>query len=754
MIRAAAVQRGRTGPIQRFSKSREPDPVVERLLLDVLDPTIHPSRLLQLMFDRTRVMQFACLFGGGVGFLTCPSVVPSDLDDPVVVASLSDEIGQAIPVSLNLSDFLSRFTSLVRGEDATALSLFKHPTSPDRIDPVPPEALHTRTALQPTLERLEFPMPDDPQPGDRPVIVVLPSVIPLPPGVTFEPVPILEDFVVNDDTYAPLRVWVNAVKYCRAKNTGLSVTAGGPLFLPDGLLVGDDKTDPFEGLDISNRPFGGLAMIPPLTPTFGEVTTTIRQVSEDVWERLGLSIPGPAPATAAQPVGGVPGWTPEHLKAVIEPVVNKDKKFRLADRTAARYRVFLAAPGDPAGPSPTVVILPNLKKEFVTYLEESTGAAAADDLKEIVRNRTLAVARSLLASDRDVTFEADLITLAWSDRIRSFSWLAERFTFIQKKGFQDRLGLVHFLTPDRSGLSTLVEGDSQAKTITLANSSDSTAQLDASKASKMYTSGRCSTFRDVIEAVTNLRHFFTNLVDNVDDCILIKCLTEYTDLLASKEGRFFFEANGKSPRLAHHVWQDLQLILTNFVEIAMNSQLYKAALAGNAISSTNYEVATAVARTCLTDLRVAINGNNMGKFAGIPHATQWLSGSNARTGHGDHGEDAGGSSSKRARITPADTDEIERKKGLGLLIFDPKVAGSKRLPTLEVYGKRRGARNPERLCMKFLLRGSHCPNPSCKFPHITNVDVLDSVEREKLLDVVQKTPGLDWAPGKAPPGTK
>ena len=100
MIRAAAVQRGRTGPTQRFSKSREPDPVVERLLLDVLDPTIHPSRLLQLMFDRTRVMQFACLFGGGVGFLTCPSVVPSDLEDPVVVASLSDEIGQAIPVFL------------------------------------------------------------------------------------------------------------------------------------------------------------------------------------------------------------------------------------------------------------------------------------------------------------------------------------------------------------------------------------------------------------------------------------------------------------------------------------------------------------------------------------------------------------------------------------------------------------------------------------------------------------------------------
>ena len=114
----------------------------------------------------------------------------------------------------------------------------------------------------------------------------------------------------------------------------------------------------------------------------------------------------------APPLGGAvgPGWTPEHLKAVIEPVVNRDKKFRLADQTAARYRVFLAAPGDPNGPTPLVVIIPQLKKEFISFLEVSTGAAAADDLKEMTRNRIWSVSKSPLSLDREVTLEADLIT--------------------------------------------------------------------------------------------------------------------------------------------------------------------------------------------------------------------------------------------------------------------------------------------------------------------------------------------------------
>ena len=56
MLRAAAIQRGRSGPTQRFSKSKEADPVLEHLLVETLNPEIHSARRVQLLFDRTRVV--------------------------------------------------------------------------------------------------------------------------------------------------------------------------------------------------------------------------------------------------------------------------------------------------------------------------------------------------------------------------------------------------------------------------------------------------------------------------------------------------------------------------------------------------------------------------------------------------------------------------------------------------------------------------------------------------------------------------
>ena len=137
MLRAAAIQRGRSGPTQRFSKSKEADPVLEHLLLETLNPDIHSARRVQLLFDRTRVSQFACLFGQGVGFFTCPTITSSDLEDPMVAGSLSDQIGHAIPVTVSLSDFLSYFTSLAKQGDVDAFSLLVHPTKPDLIGPNP-----------------------------------------------------------------------------------------------------------------------------------------------------------------------------------------------------------------------------------------------------------------------------------------------------------------------------------------------------------------------------------------------------------------------------------------------------------------------------------------------------------------------------------------------------------------------------------------------------------------------------------------
>lgn len=100
-----------------------------------------------------------------------------------------------------------------------------------------------------------------------------------------------------------------------------------------------------------------------------------------------------------------------------------------------------------------------------------------------------------------------------------------------------------------------------------------------------------------------------------------------------------------------------------------------------------------------------------------------------------------------------DSAEVERRKGLGILVFDTTASGTTRLPTINVYTKKKGAKTPERLCMKFLTRGHSCANASCKFPHVTNVDSLPDPEKAKFVAFVKKQPGLSWVEGRAPSGT-
>ena len=100
-----------------------------------------------------------------------------------------------------------------------------------------------------------------------------------------------------------------------------------------------------------------------------------------------------------------------------------------------------------------------------------------------------------------------------------------------------------------------------------------------------------------------------------------------------------------------------------------------------------------------------------------------------------------------------DPAEAERRKTMGLLDFDSTAAGSTRLPICPVYFKRKGAKTPERLCMRFLTRGHVCDRGDCKFPHLTTIAQLSDTDKTKFTDFVKKQPGLSFAEGRAPPGT-
>ena len=111
---------------------------------------------------------------------------------------------------------------------------------------------------------------------------------------------------------------------------------------------------------------------------------------------------------------------------------------------------------------------------------------------------------------------------------------------------------------------------------------------------------------------------------------------------------------------------------------------------------------------------------------------------------------AGDQAAKRQKTN--DPGEIDRRKTLGMLTFDTGVAGTTRLPLINVYAKKRGSKVQERLCLRFLTQGYYCGKENCKLPHITNMNTLDGPNKEKFISFVKTQAGFGWAEGKAPPG--
>jgi hypothetical protein len=450
-------------------------------------------------------------------------------------------------------------------------------------------------------------------------------------------------------------------------------------------------------------------------------------------------------------------------------LVPKEKTFSSASRTASRYRLLLAGAPLANAAVPDSVALPVLCDEFKAYLAIASSATAGDDLKELIRSK-LTIANSSPASiDKDVTLEPDNITLAFSDRLRTFAWLHDKLVSTSHVGAKSMLGLLQLLTPDRDALAVVAEGDQEATTLLMSNSTSSSAQLDASKASKLYCSGRLTTFRHSYEAICNFRCLVSAMVADLGSPLVLQKLLEYSSLLVDRQGRVFFESYKHSPYLSIHPWQDLQSILSAFCRIATDSTLYGAGTRGDPIAYTNYRSAIDVADALVSDLRAILNGNGLGKFEGTPICAPWFgSVSSPRsvvpvvTPRSSPDAASGGGEPKRQKTQVAsgankkaqgDSADADRKKALGILTFDPAVAGSHRLPHINVYHKNRNAKTPERLCMKFLTRGFTCDRADCKLPHVVHIDTLTAAERTKLTEFVRKQPGLAWAEGKAPAGT-
>jgi hypothetical protein len=752
--RIIALRRGKTGDIQSFSLARPANPTVTDVLSTTLGGVNQAFRT-QVLGDPANVHQFACVFGDSLGLFTRPTVIPNGTGGFNVLGNFTDTLGEPCPLLVTLAEFQGHFTTLVRKEDAQAFGLATHPTGPDTVEG--PTIAGRR--LEATLGRLNFPVPEFPDEGELPVIAALPNFLPIGPGQTFPHLLSIMDPTSFRDGFPLFETYNSGLAYARAYNDGNSVTVGGPLFHLPSLTLAPGVADPFALLTIGPPPRLLNALLPnhPLYPRGRDL---LQAWSETIWIELGSAMdPEPVPA-----VGGG-GFTPATLRAVLEPLVAKEKTFANAPRGIARYRLLMAASPDPGSTTPDSMVLPELCDEFKVYISINSSAIAAQDLQELVKSKLRIANASRAAIDKDVTLESANITVAFSDRIRTYAWLDEKMVIAEDTHAKSKLGMLQFLTPDRAGLAVVVDSDRDAATLLMSNSSSSTAQLDASKSSKLYCGGHLRTFRHSYEAVCNLRCLLSVIVEDLVRPLVLVKLLEYVSLLVDREGRLFFDTfQGRSPHLALHPFQDLQTILSAFVSrVTTDANNYGAASRGEPIAVRHYESAIQVADALTADLRAILHGNGLGKFQDIPTFAEWYLPNKPIVTPPRGGAAAlPGKEPKRQRTSDAatppgrpavDAAVLETRKALGLLVFDSAVAGSTRLPNINVYHKKQGAKSPERLCLKFLTRGFACDKEDCKLPHVTGLNVLRPAERTKLIDFVKKQPGMAWAEGKGPAGT-
>lgn len=746
--RVLALRMGKTGDNQRFSTARARSDDNERLLTEAMQPGINPQRRIQLLSDPTHCYQFLCRWTTTTGFITRPSIETMDNGNAVVAGSYTDTIGQCFPVSVPVADFQGYFTTLVPRGDAERLGLAVYPIVPDTVAGPPAAGTRNAQPTEPSMERLNFPLPEPAAEGDRPVIAALPVMLPVGRGQTCPHSLALNDAQNFQDTFYRFQVWRNGVKYCVQHNDGRSVTRGGPLFHLPALALEEDQENPFADLDLRDQLLRGPDMVAPHAPLFGLVSQRIAQFSDDLWVELGSNQVPEEPVGA--PGGGV-GL--EQLRTVIEPLTTKEKTYRLAERTKARYRVLLASRPEAGSDTPNLAVLPALKTDFEEYLSQPVNAAACDDLKELVRQKIVEANASTEAWSKAATMEADNVTLAFSDRLRACVWVVEALAATSHTAAKGMLGMLQFLTPDRRGVAEVMDGDAEASTLVMANAGNATAQLDASKSSKMYCGGKLETFHHCYEAVGNLILLFNLMVADVSVPMVLVKLREYAGLLVDRRGRILFETYAHRPHLAIHAWQDLQHILSAFLAVATSADIYGAVMKGNAVDMVNFTNPLAVADRLIADLRAVLFGNGLGKFDNVPVSASWFSTTKKGQGQGGRGRIEGGTGDSEAKRPRLDGDELERKKQLGVLTYDSAVGGNTRLPTVPVFAKSKGSKVKERLCMRFLTRGYVCTSQACKFPHISNINTLPEDDRNKLVEFVRKQPGLAWAPGKEPAGT-
>jgi hypothetical protein len=256
------------------------------------------------------------------------------------------------------------------------------------------------------------------------------------------------------------------------------------------------------------------------------------------------------------------------------------------------------------------------------------------------------------------------------------------------------MGLLQLLTPDRDAVAVVAKGNQEATILLMSNSTSSSAQLDASKASNFFTA-LCHSY----EAVCYFQCLIAAMIADLGSPLVLQKLLEYTPPC-------WWTARAvcsSSPTSTPLPWRSTLGKIYSLSSLPFAESPPTQTSMGWSLEATRLRITITVPLLiCCGCPRLRLVGNPQQewsrKFEGTPICAPWFapvapprsvvpvvtprSSPAPATGGGEPKcqKTQFGSGGERNKTAPGDTADSERKKALGILTFDPTAAGTHCLP--------------------------------------------------------------------------
>ena len=771
-----------------FSRALPTNEEKEKALLDTLSlPAASMARVTTLLSNAfPHQFLLPMNIGGTIKAFIMTGADLDPADETHVLASLSDTMGQAIPVRLSWELLTSFFTGMVRKADADAAGLKQLAAAPDTLFGVPNEAGEREEG---TLARLNW-MDIDTN-DDQPVVVAHPIVFPFSSGLTIPAsFAILDHVFPEGPAYAPVRAWQLAFKHTLTHNGGHSVTHGGTLFDPAQFPA--DTT--FPGLNIRATCVPVATDIASLCPLQNEnahtvVVENIKALTNGIHYHLGTTMERPAQtatstatdsaleaADAVRPINI--NVDPARLLGSMSSKADKEQSLHAAD-IQRKWEISFGT----VDTATDHFIPAKATQAFTEILSKVNKTTALRDLKAHTHKAAKARSGENTRLASYCSLNPDHATSGLVTDLRNFTVCQDK-PMIALSDFKTSVSLANMLPIERDSITyqhCCIDEPNR-----MFDGEYITADTKDQVKGSLYF-GRCDSVRDVIIGTVNwstmLAHFIPGFYESA--CWLE--IKEYLDLLLTPDTQTWITLFGSSSNAFQvNILQDLVQIFGAFFKVGDDPDNVSAHHQDTPIPKTVIAKALTTSRYIRRQLTDSVAASQPGWYSNSPRALQdFLCKSTADVGSASGSskrsvDDSPSESAKKPKSKDKSNDKSKDKSGKakdtakkpakaatkqskrephpddqkGMLLW----AGENGLPPfMNIRAKKRhGDKTKEQLCTCHMTQGFHCNRgKACPRPHFDLEREMEAVTRQELEEHVASPDNkYSWAPGFGPKAGK